>query len=96
MAEPTPPTTKENIQGNPPLQVLIRDREGVLFEGEAEAVSSFNDKGPFDLLPYHANFITLIQNEVRVRRVGGGEEKTALTSGVLRVKENKVEVYVGI
>jgi len=79
-----------------PLTVLIRDREGILFQGEAESVSSFNDRGPFDVLPYHANFITLIQNEVRVRQVGGGEEKIPLTSGVLRVRGNEVEVYVGI
>lgn len=87
--------SQETVAGNPLLRVLIRDREGILFEGEAEAVSSYSDKGPFDILPYHANFITLINKEIRVKRVGG-EEKTVITSGVLIVRENKVEIYVGI
>jgi len=79
-----------------PLSVLIRDREGILFQGEAEYVSSFNDKGPFDVLSYHTNFISLIKKSVTVRRVGGAEESIPLEIGVMKVKENRVEVYVGI
>jgi len=36
----------------------------VFFEGEAESVSSENQLGKFDVLPQHANFISLIFNEV--------------------------------
>jgi hypothetical protein len=33
---------------------------------------------------------------VTVRRVGGAEESIPLEIGVMKVKENRVEVYVGI
>ena len=41
------------------LQVKISDREKILFEGEAFAVSSKNEIGIFDVLGEHANFVTV-------------------------------------
>lgn len=81
---------------NTSLSVIVRDREGILFQGNAEAVSSFNEKGPFDVLPLHANFISLIRNSVTLKISNSAPKEIALNSGVLKVKENKVEVYVGI
>lgn len=78
------------------LSVTVRDREGALFQGEVEAVSSFNEKGPFDVLPLHANFISLIRNSVMLKIPNFAPKEITLNSGVLKVKENKVEVYVGI
>ena len=78
------------------LAVTIRDREGTLFEGKAEAVSSFNEKGPFDILPLHANFISLITNSVVLRVPGAAPREISLKTGILKAKENRVEVYVGI
>ncbi|KKU06271.1 MAG: ATP synthase F1, epsilon subunit [Parcubacteria group bacterium GW2011_GWA2_45_30] len=80
----------------PNLSVTVRDREGVLFQGETEAVSSFNAKGPFDVLPLHANFISLIRNSVTLKIPSSSPKEIMLNSGVIKVKENKVEVYVGI
>lgn len=96
MAQSIPQAEQSSQPYAVPLIVLIRDREGILFEGEAESVSSFNDKGPFDVLSYHTNFISLIKKNVTVRRVGGAEESIPLEIGVMKVKENRVEVYVGI
>lgn len=78
------------------LSVTVRDREGILFQESVEAVSSFNEKGPFDVLPLHANFISLIRNSVMLKITGATSKEITLNSGVLKVKENKVEVYVGI
>ncbi len=78
------------------LSVMIRDRQGLVFEGEAEGVSSVNDKGPFDVLPLHANFISLIKKEIILRLKGSVEKPLSLESGVLMVRENKVEVYLGV
>lgn len=83
-------------QSIPKLSVTVRDREGALFQGEAEAVSSFNETGPFDVLPLHANFISLIRNSITLIIPNSAPKEIALNSGVLKVRENKVEVYVGI
>ena len=55
---------ERNLLTNEKLLLVIRDRTTLLFQGEVMAVSSFNDKGPFDILPQHANFISIIKKHV--------------------------------
>lgn len=78
------------------LYVTVRDRAGALFEGEAEAVSSHNDKGPFDILPLHTNFISIIHKGVALHLKDKVVKDLSFETGVLKVAENKVEVYLGI
>ena len=60
------------------------------------SISGVNDKGEFDILPYHANFISLIKNYIYLNKGTEKEEKTLINKGVLRVKENKVDVFLEI
>lgn len=78
------------------LQVVIRDRSGALFEGEADAVSSNNDKGPFDILPLHANFICIIHKGLTLHLKNKIVKGLSFGTGVLKVAQNKVEIYLGI
>jgi len=41
------------------IKVKVRDTNDVVFEGEVERISSYNEVGPFDIYPMHANFIPL-------------------------------------
>ena len=83
----------------------VASREGVLFEGDVTAISSFNEKGKFDVLASHANFISLIKQGLIIREVGDINSKNPKNqiikeikfgTALLRVKENKVEVYIGV
>ena len=87
---------EKNLSKNEKLTAVIRDRNALLFQGQVEAVSSFNDKGPFDVLSQHENFISLIKKFIIIHLPGKQEKRIDLTSGVLKVKDNSVEVYVGI
>jgi len=78
------------------LRVTVRDRAGALFEGEAEVVSSHNDKGPFDILPLHTNFISIIHKGVTLYLKDKIVKDLSFETGVLKVAENKVEIYLGI
>lgn len=75
---------------------MVRDRAGLLFEGEVDAVSSYNDKGPFDVLPLHTNFISLIQKSVTLHQSERLSQELQIGSGVLMVREGRAEVYLGI
>jgi F0F1-type ATP synthase epsilon subunit len=68
----------------------------VFFEGEAESVSSENQLGKFDVLPQHANFISLIFNEVII--VTPKKEKIVyhFEKGVLTVRKNEVRIFLGL
>lgn len=51
------------------LRVRIISPQQTFFEGEALSVSSKNMQGPFDILPEHANFITIIENSPIIIRI---------------------------
>ena len=55
-----------------------------------------NDQGPFDVLSLHANFISIIKKSVSLRYRGKIVEEMPVETGVMIVKENSVEVYLGI
>lgn len=87
---------ERKMQKSKALSVVVRDRNALLFQGQIEAVSSFNEKGVFDVLSQHANFITLIKQAVILHLLDKSEKRIELQSGVLKVRDNNVEVYLGI
>lgn len=78
------------------LNVLIRARDGVKYQGEALTVSSINAKGTFDVLPSHANFICTIEKKVWLQTPKGERQEFNVENGVLHVASDKVVVYLGI
>ena len=87
---------ERNITKTEKLLVIVRDRNTLIFQGHVEAVSSFNDMGPFDVLPRHANLISLIKQAIILHLTDKTKKRIEITSGVLKVRENKIEVYLGI
>jgi len=78
------------------LSVQIMNPNEVLWEGEARSVSSKNNYGPFDLLPEHANFVTLVKKDPIIVR-GVDEEKTfTFDSAVIHIHDNKVLIFAQI
>ena len=79
------------------IRVKARSREAVTFEGEAVAVTSINDRGEFDVLPNHANFISIIKDYIIIKKKDGQEQKIELKGPtVLKVWKNRVDIYLGL
>lgn len=78
------------------LLVKVRSPESTLFDGEAKAVSSINEKGRFDVLPQHAHFISLISELLVIYDKDDKLRTIKIDSGVMKVMENKVDVFLGI
>ncbi len=79
------------------IYVEVKNPEKVLFSGEARSISSVNDKGSFDILPYHANFFSIIREKIVI--IGGDNRAVNIEikeNGILRVVENKISVFLGI
>ena len=81
--------------GNKTISVVIKNKDGVLFEGPAHALTSFNEKGIFDVLPLHENFISVVKDFIRIYKTDGKSQDVKITTGVLNVIQNKVDIYVG-
>jgi len=79
------------------LDVRISKATHVEWEGKAKSVSSKNADGPFDILPMHANFISLINGEpIHVVKEDGSEENYASSKSVVFVTNNQVKIYSDI
>lgn len=87
---------ERNLLTKEKLILMVRDRNALLFQGEVAAVSSFNDKGPFDILPQHANFISIIKKHVVIHLPTKEKKRIELESGIMKVHNNNVEIYLGI
>jgi F0F1-type ATP synthase epsilon subunit len=78
------------------LQVKIRSKSKIYFEGLAYAVSSTNEIGTFDILSEHANFVTAVKDFITVHKSTDSKEDFSIERGILRVRENLVEVFIGV
>lgn len=79
------------------INVRVSNPDTVLWIGEADSVSSSNSQGDFDILPRHANFITIIQNKPIIIQVrGGGEKKFLFDSAIIYTHKNSVQIYANI
>jgi F0F1-type ATP synthase epsilon subunit len=78
------------------LRVLFRNREKIIFQGNAHAVSSLNNTGKFDILPHHINFITMIKEYLKIYLPDKSMLEFKIKSGVMKVLNDNVEIYVGV
>lgn len=79
-----------------PLHLTIRTREAIVKDVDIKNLSSKNEKGLFDILDQHANFISIVKEKLLLRYPDGREEEVSIDHGVLKVRENQIDVYLGI
>jgi F0F1-type ATP synthase epsilon subunit len=85
-----------NVKPEDLLSVTIKSRKELIFEGKAYSVTSYNEIGFFDVLPFHTNFVTLIRDFVVIDKGLPTEKSVQLEKGIVTVISNTVKVYVGI
>lgn len=82
---------------NPKLiQVRVRDTQKIIYEGSVDRVSSFNEVGPFDVYPTHANFISIIRKELAFYQHKEKVKELKIEQAVMKVKQDKVSIFLGI
>jgi len=78
------------------IDVIVRSRTKTYFNGKAKAITSINETGTFDVLPEHANFISMIQDFVTVVLPDNKEQKFEIKTGVMQVIQNKADIYLTV
>ncbi len=67
------------------------------YDEEAESISAENLTGPFDILPRHHNFITLlVPSEITIRSAKTGDKKVKIARGIMHVWKNQVTVFLDV
>jgi hypothetical protein len=78
------------------INVKVRDTENVLYEGEIDRISSFNEVGPFDIYPMHANFISIINTKVTLYNRKEKVKELTFEQAVMKVKKDIAHIYLGV
>lgn len=78
------------------IKLKIRNTESVLFEGEVDRISSFNEVGPFDIFPEHANFISLIRKGLSLYNDKKQIKQIEFEQAVLKIRQDVAKIFLGI
>src|SRR5574337_749817 len=79
---------------NQVLQVKIITPKKTFFAGQALSVSSTNSVGKFDILPEHANFITLVENQpIIIQDLNHQMQKFQFSQAIIYNVSNQVSVF---
>lgn len=78
------------------FKLKVREAQKVLFEGDVDRISSFNEVGPFDVYPGHANFISIINKGLSIYKNRKKIQEIKLEQAVLKVKQDSAKVFLGI
>lgn len=86
----------DKIDKNNLLELHVINPDKILYKGFVKSISGKNKKGPFDILGYHTNFVSIIDGSITIREQNGAVKVIPIGSGIVKVFENVVYVFVGI
>ena len=79
-----------------PIHVRINSPEKIFWEGDVTSITSENAKGPFDILPFHTNFISIIRDKDIHIKTNGKVETFKFPVSVLSAHSNTVCIYTNM
>lgn len=78
------------------LQVIARAPFEIHYEGTALAVSAANRVGPFDVLPGHADFFSVLSPGEVIIETSGEPVSFTITNGIIAVRNDEVMLFVNM
>ena len=86
-----------DAKGEPIMRIKVYSPFKTYFDAEGYSISAINATGPFDILPRHHSFMTLLSpGEIQVRAVRGDDQRIRISGGLMHVKADKVTVFLDI
>jgi F0F1-type ATP synthase epsilon subunit len=82
--------------GKPMIHVKVYSPYQTYFDDDAYSISGLNNTGPFDVLPRHHNFITLLNPCVLEVHVPTTVKRIRISRGVMHVKADQVIVFLDV
>lgn len=89
--------SRKEANGQLSMHVKVYSPFHDYYDGQAFSVSAENATGPFDILPTHHNFVSLLNAcDLVVRTVSKGEEKVRISGGIMHVKADRVVIFLDV
>lgn len=80
----------------PTMHIKVYSPFKMYFDDDGDSITAVNATGPFDILPKHHNFMTLLAPCEMIIRTFRGEEKIRISGGLMHVKADQVTVFLDI
>lgn len=81
----------------PTMHVKVHSPFKVYYDADAASLSAVNRTGPFDILPKHKNFMTLVSPcSLVVRAHGKPDFNLPVTRAVMHVKSDQITVFLDV
>lgn len=84
-------------EANEKIRVIARAPFKLYFEGDATSVSGNNKVGPFDILPGHADFFSVMTPGEVIIETGSSEPvKFDINNGIVTARDNEVMMFLNM
>lgn len=88
---------KQDLNQARSMTVKVFSPREVYYYGPAESLTAANETGPFDILPLHHSFISLLTpGKISIGLTKDKRKDIEITKGLLRVKNNEVVVFLDV
>jgi F0F1-type ATP synthase epsilon subunit len=78
------------------IKLIVEDTETTHFEGDVDRITSYNEVGRFDVYPMHANFISIITQQVDIYQNHQKVKEIKIDQAVMKVKKDEAHIFLGI
>ena len=85
-----------DVGGKPVMHIKVYSPYQTYFDEVGFSISAENSTGPFDILPRHHNFITLLDACELIIQTERGEQRIRISGGLMHVKTNNVIVFLDV
>lgn len=85
-----------NIFYKQTFPVLIRDKERIVYKGQALSLTAWNHKGIFDVLPGHSHIVSIIEKRLDIIKDDGKSLSVPIVKAILKVFQGEARVYMGV
>jgi hypothetical protein len=87
----------QGADGELAMHVKVHSPFHDYYDGQAFSISGENATGPFDILPHHHSFISLLMPcTLVVRTAAKDEQRIQISGGVMHVKADEVIVFLDV
>lgn len=95
-AEKAAEAAQQTDSKHPDMHIKVYSPFKIYFDQMGESISAVNGTGPFDILPHHHRFMTLLNPCEMIIRAQGREQKIRISGGLMHVKADRVTVFLDI
>ena len=79
------------------LNVKVYSPFRTYYDDTAKSLSAISKTGPFDILPQHHNFISLLEPcDVEIKTEAGDSRKIKIAAGILHVRQNRATIMLDV